>query len=207
MSAYPAELEEHVRLPEGGEIFLRPIRPEDGPLLQELLDHMTPEDRQLRFFAPIRRLSERLVRQLTEVDYETRIALMAFTAEGRALLGVVRLAAEPDRSRAEFAVALRSDWQGHGLGWLLMHRMFVLGARLGVAEVFGYVLRGNERMIEMCREMGFTFEAAPGEAEVVLVRRAVTAAPRSGPLPLRGEREGLAAQPGEGEGQASDKTG
>ena len=172
MSTYPTELEERTRLAEGVEIFLRPIRPEDGPLLQDLLDHMSQEDRRLRFFAPIRRLSEALVRQLTQVDYEKQIALLAFAADTGAILGVVRLSAEPDGNRAEFAVALRSDWHGHGLGWLLMHRMLALAARMGVGEVYGYVLRANETMLEMCREMGFTVETAPGEGEAVLVRHA-----------------------------------
>jgi acetyltransferase len=190
MSAYPAELEERTRLAGGAEIFLRPIRPEDGPLLQDLLDHMSPQDRRLRFFAPIRRLPEALVRQLTEVDYKTRIALLAFAADSGAILGVVRLSAEPDGNRAEFAVALRSDWHGHGLGWLLMHRMLALAARMGVGEVFGYVLRTNETMLDMCREMGFSVEAAPGEGEAVLVRRAVAATPGPDPLPAGAEREG-----------------
>lgn len=176
MSAYPAELEEHARIAGGGEIFLRPLRPEDGPLLQDLLDHMSEEDRRLRFFAPISRLSEELTRQLTRIDYERRIALLAFDAGSRTILGVVRLAAEPDPSRAEFAVAVRSDWQGHGLGSLLMQRMLALAARLGVAEVFGYVLRENEHMLQMCREMGFTVMPAPDDAEIVTVRRAVSSA-------------------------------
>jgi acetyltransferase len=173
MSAYPADLEEHTRLPEGIDIFLRPLRPEDGPLLQDLLDHMSEEDRRLRFFAPVSRLSEGLRRQLTQIDYEHRIALLAFDAGTGALLGVVRLADEPGHGRAEFAVALRSDWKGRGLGWLLMHRMLGLAARFGVTEVFGYVLRNNERMLEMCREMGFAVELVPDDAATVLVRRTV----------------------------------
>lgn len=181
MSDYPAELEEHVRLGEGVTVFLRPIRRDDGPLLQDLLDHMSPQDRRLRFFAPIRRLSKELVRQLTEADYERRIALLAFAGDSGAILGVVRLAAEPDGRRAEFAVALRSDWHGHGLGWLLMQRMLTLAARLRFGEIFGAVLRENETTLAMCREMGFTVEAAPGEAETVMVRRAV--APPDQPPP------------------------
>ncbi|MGH7111056.1 MAG: GNAT family N-acetyltransferase [Stellaceae bacterium] len=186
MADYPAELEEQVRLGEGVTVFLRPIRRGDGPLLQDLFDHMSPEDRRLRFFAPIRHLSEELVRQLTETDYETRIALLAFASDSGAVLGVARLATEPptprdrrsrgdpdDKSRAEFAVALRSDWHGHGLGWLLMQRMLALAARLKFGEVFGIVLRENETMLAMCREMGFTVEAAPDEAEAVIVRRRV----------------------------------
>lgn len=190
MADYPAELEERVSLGEGVTVFLRPIRRGDGPLLQDLLDHMSPEDRRLRFFASIRHLSAELVRQLTETDYETRIALLAFAGDSGAVLGVARLAAEPPTprdlhgplgargdpngtSRAEFAVALRSDWHGHGLGWLLMQRMLALAARLKFREVFGTVLRENETMLAMCREMGFAVEAAPGEAEAVIVRRAV----------------------------------
>jgi acetyltransferase len=156
MSAYPAELEERTTLAGGAEIFLRPLRREDGPLLQDLLSHMSEEDRRLRFFAPLSRLSEGLTRRLTQIDYERRIALLAFDADSGAILGVVRLAAEPDGSRAEFAVAVRSDWQGRGLGSLLMRRMLALAARLGVAEVFGYVLRDNEHMLRMCRRLGFT---------------------------------------------------
>jgi acetyltransferase len=173
MSAYPAELEERVILAGGAAIFLRPLRPEDGPLLQDLLYHMSEEDRRLRFFAPISRLSEGLLRQLTEIDYQRRIALIAFEAGTDTVLGVVRLAAAADASRAEFAVALRSNWKGRGLGWLLMHRMFDLAARLGVAEVFGYVLRDNEHMLAMCRELGFTVAPLPDNTETVVVRRAV----------------------------------
>jgi acetyltransferase len=174
MSTYPAELEENAVLHDGAAIFLRPLRPEDGSLLRDLLEHMSEEDRRLRFFAPLSRLSEGLTRRLTQIDYERRIALLAFAADGGAILGVVRLASEPDRGRTEFAVAVRSDWQGRGLGWLLMHRMLALAARLGIAEVFGYVLRDNEHMLQMCREMGFAVEPAPDDGEIVTVRRAVS---------------------------------
>lgn len=178
MALDPAALQGSGELPDGRRVFWRALRADDGPLLQDLLDHMSEEDRRLRFFAPIRRLPEALVRRLTEVDYERTVALAACDEAGT-LLGVVRLAAEPDKSGAEFAVALRSDWKGRGLGWLLMHRMTAIAAQLGVAEVFGWVLRGNETMLEMSREMGFTIEAVPGDPEVLRVRCRVTAPPRS----------------------------
>jgi acetyltransferase len=174
VSACPAAFEEHAVLADGTRIFLRPLRPEDAPLLQDLLAHMSEEDRRLRFFAPIRELPEGLRRQLTQVDYKERIALLAFNADDGTILGVVRLAGLPQTKRAEFAVALRSDWKGRGLGWLLMQRMLDLAARLGFAEVFGYVLRDNQRMLEMCREMGFIAAPAPGDAESLIVRRAVS---------------------------------
>ena len=91
------------------------------------------------------------------------------TTEG---FSAVRLAGD-DRG-AEFAIALRSDLKGHGLGWLLMHRMLDLAARRGLAEVHGVVLRENTRMVKMCREMGFAIEAQPSDPTAVNVRRVVT---------------------------------
>src|SRR6202023_32680 len=140
-STYPAELEEHVRLADGLEVFLRPIRPEDGELLRDLLANMSPEDRRLRFFIPLRQLSPELVWRLSHVDYQHDIALLALAADSGTILGVARLGG--DDHGAEFAIALRSDLKGHGLGWLLMHRVLDLAARLGLAEVHGVVLREN----------------------------------------------------------------
>jgi acetyltransferase len=172
MSPYPAELEEHVRLADGLEVFLRPIRPEDGELLRDLVANMSPEDRRLRFFIPLRQLSPELVWRLSHVDYQHDIALLALAADSGSILGVVRLAG--DDHGAEFAIALRSDVTGHGLGWLLMHRMLDLAARLAVAEVHGVVLRENTRMVKMCREMGFSLEAEPNDPTAVAARRAIT---------------------------------
>jgi acetyltransferase len=172
MSAYPAELEENVRLADGLEVFLRPIRPDDGELLRNLVANMSPEDRRLRFFIPLRQLSPELVWSLSHVDYQHDIALLALAADSGSILGVVRLAGD-DRG-AEFAIALRRDLKGHGLGWLLMHRMLDLAARLGVAEVHGVVLRENRRMLKMCREMGFAIEPEPADPAATAVRRIVT---------------------------------
>ena len=188
MSAYPAELEEHVRLADGLEVFLRPIRPEDGELLRDLVANMSPEDRRLRFFIPLRQLSPELVWRLSHVDYQHDIALLALAANSGSILGVVRLAAD-DRG-AEFAIALRSDVTGHGLGWLLMHRMLDLAARLGVAEVHGVVLRENTRMVKMCREMGFAIEAEPNDPAAVVASRSVTPGTDPPPSPPAGRGVG-----------------
>jgi acetyltransferase len=175
MSAYPAELEEHVRLADGLRVFLRPIRAEDGELLRDLLANMSPEDRRLRFFITLRQLSPELVWRLSHVDYEHDIALLALADDDGRILGVVRLAG--DDHDAEFAIALRSDIKGHGLGWLLMHRMLDFAARRGLAEVHGVVLRENTRMVKMCREMGFAIEARPSDPTALIVRRVVTPQP------------------------------
>jgi len=170
---YPAGLEEQVVLPDGTAVLLRPIRENDGPLLRDLFANMTPEDRRRRFFAPMRALSETTVWRLSHVDYRHDIALLALIEATGTLLGVVRLASEGDNARAEFAIALRSDFKGHGLGWVLMERMIRIAAWLGLAELHGYVLRDNEPMLRIAREFGFAIDPDGGDAETVTVRRPI----------------------------------
>jgi acetyltransferase len=96
---------------------------------------------------------------------------MAFVCEsavmGVGLLGVVRIAADPDRAKAEYAIALRSDLKGIGLGRRLMVRILDYAKARGVGEVFGEVLRENLAMTELCRGLGFRLAASPEAPELV----------------------------------------
>jgi acetyltransferase len=85
---------------------------------------------------------------------------------GIGLLGVVRLAADPDRARAEFAVALRSELKGIGLGRRLMVRILDYAKARGIGEVYGEVMRENRNMIELCRALGFKLAASPEAPEL-----------------------------------------
>ena len=103
---------------DGTPILLRPIRPEDEAVLQDLFAHMSRNDVRLRFFAPMRKLSHALAARLSHLDYGREMALVA--QHGGMTLCVARYSADPDRRSAEFAVAVRSDWHGRGVGQLLM---------------------------------------------------------------------------------------
>jgi acetyltransferase len=91
------------------------------------------------------------------------------------VLGVVHFFADPDNRRAEYAIAVRSDWQGRGVGYLLMNRLIDIARRRGIGELIGEVLRENEAMLHMCREFGFTVAAAPGDPALVTVTKALAA--------------------------------
>ncbi len=80
--------------------------------------------------------------------------------------------------------------KGHGLGWLLMHRMLDLAAQRGFAEVHGAVLRENTRMVKMCREMGFAIDAEPNDPTAVVARRVVTPPADPSPSPSAGKGMG-----------------
>ena len=132
-SSYPAWLETTERLRDGTEIHLRPLRAEDETLLEDLAAHMSREDLRLRFFAAVRGLSHAVAARLSHIDYDRAMALLA-EKDGVAL-GVARFFAEEDRRRAEYAIAVRSDWKGHGLGYLLSFAQSTYNAALMFALI------------------------------------------------------------------------
>jgi acetyltransferase len=177
ISPYPREFETRARLRDGTDLLLRPIRPEDEPLLQDIAHHMDPEDLRLRFFVPTRGLSHFLAARLSQIDYDREMALVALHGDPLTAVGVVRFSADPDNSRAEYAVTVRSDWKGRGLGWLLMTSLIDVARRRGIGELIGDVLRENDAMIKLCRALGFAVKAHPQDAELVRVVKLLAGAP------------------------------
>ncbi len=165
---YPSDLVETILVDGVGPAILRPIRPEDAPLIESLVDRMDDEDRRMRFFAPVKQLSHAQLARLTQIDYDREMAFVCESALlGVGLLGVVRIAADPDRARAEYAIALRSDLKGIGLGRRLMIRILDYAKARGVGEVFGEIMRENHKMIDLCRSLGFRIAASPEAPELV----------------------------------------
>jgi acetyltransferase len=138
-------------------------------MLQDLVHHMTPEDVRLRFFTPLKELTHALAARLTQLDYDREMALVAEPPDGGYFHGVVRITADPENREAEYAIALRSDMKGRGLGFLLMQRILAIARARRIREVFGHVLRENEAMLHVCRDLGFALEPLPDEPDVVRV--------------------------------------
>ncbi len=166
IAPYPEALESNEKLRDGTGVDLRPIRPEDEPLLHDLVAHLSPQDLRLRFFTPIRSLDRRLAARLSQIDYDREMALVAL--HDGAALGIARFFADPDKLKAEYAVAVRTDWHGRGVGYLLMLRLVEVARQWGVGELVGDVLRDNEPMLAMCRELGFAI--APDLEDTSLMR-------------------------------------
>jgi acetyltransferase len=177
---YPSELEETVDRPGGERLLLRPIRPEDEPRLVEAFAALSPATVRMRFFSGMRELRHGLAARLTQIDYDREMALVLTTpgpAGRQPILGVVRLAADPDGERAEYAIVVVDALAGRGLGRLLMERMLAYARRRGVGEVFGWVLAENERMLALCRRLGFAVKRAPDRGDVLRVSLSLRPAP------------------------------
>ena len=126
---------------------------------------MTTDDRRLRFFGAGPNLSHGFLARLTQIDYAREMAFVAIGKGTNALLGVVRVIADPDYTRGEYAILVRSDLKGRGLGWQLMQHLIAYAKAEQLQELHGAVLAGNTTMLQMCRQLGFAIEAEPGDSD------------------------------------------
>ncbi|MBV9554655.1 MAG: GNAT family N-acetyltransferase [Alphaproteobacteria bacterium] len=169
MAPYPEHLATLETTRDGMPIALRPVRPDDEPRLQDLFAHMSGEDVRRRFFVSMRELNHAFAARLARLDYDREMALLA--EHDGLTLGVGRYAAEADRHSGEFALAVRSDWKGHGVGYVLLRRLIEIAREAGLGELVGAVIAENAPMLAMCRDFGFTRERDAGDASVVRVRK------------------------------------
>ncbi len=170
---YPAALEHEVEINGGRKLIVRPIRPEDEPHLVEMVARSSPEDIRLRFLGSLKEFPHLLAARLSQIDYDREMALIAVpsrASEDRGeILGVARTVANPEGDRAEFAVMVRSDLKGLGLGFQLMKDILSHARNRGIKTVYGDVLAENTTMLHMAAELGFTRSAEAGDVVQVSI--------------------------------------
>jgi acetyltransferase len=166
---YPKQWERRLTLPDGAKLLVRPVRPEDEALYPPFFAAVTPEDLRLRFFAPVKEFSHAFIARFTQIDYARAMAFIAIDEQNGAMLGVVRIHADSNFETAEYAILIRSDLKGHGLGWLLMELIVEYARAEGLRSIRGQVLRENVTMLDMCRKLGFTVSADPHDPSLIVV--------------------------------------
>lgn len=155
---YPNELEQRATLKSGETILLRPLKPEDEIRLQLFDQQQTKEDRYKRYFGEMPQFSHEQMVRLTQLDYDREMAFIALredAPDATAILGVVRMQQEPDNSSGEFAMAIRSDHKGQGLGTLLLGSMIEYARGRGLAALKGMTMIENSGMAHLARKLGF----------------------------------------------------
>jgi acetyltransferase len=158
---YPSQWERRMVLGDGWRIFVRPVKPNDDVLIRELLAHVSKEDLRLRFFDSIREFSHAFIARLTELDYARAMAFVAIDEASNETLGVVRLHCDTIHETGEYAILLRSNLKGRGLGWSLMQLIIEYARSEGLKRIFGQILQENTVMLKMCRELGFEIKTDP----------------------------------------------
>jgi acetyltransferase len=152
---YPAEWQRCITLPDGHRFDVRPVLPQDEPLFVEFLKRVTPTDLRMRFFAVLKDFNHAMIARFTQLDYARAIAFVALDHDTGELMGVVRLHSDANFESGEYAILVRSDLKGRGLGWQLMQLIVEYARSEGLQRIEGQVLRENTTMLDMCRELGF----------------------------------------------------
>jgi len=173
---YPKELEETIELGDGRNLLIRPILPEDEPSLTETFGKLTPEEVRLRFFVQKKTLSHMAAARFTQLDFDREMALV-LTDPGVAgeteIYGVVHITADPDNEEAEYAIVIRGEMTGMGLGIVLMRRIIDYAQGRGIKLIHGDVLRENSTMLRLCEVLGFTSKVDQDDPSVVRVTLAL----------------------------------
>ena len=154
---YPKELEQRVDW-DGRKLLIRPIRPEDEATLGDLLNSLDPADARMRFFGTMRNLPRSQLARFTQIDYDREMALVAIErgSDGaERSLGEVRTVVDSANAVADFAVVVRSEMKGKGLGRLLLQSMIDYSRSRGTRELRGETLAGNSRMQHLAQDLGF----------------------------------------------------
>lgn len=157
---YPKEYEKAIRLKNGKLVLLRPIRPEDEPMQEEMFKTFSTETKRFRFFGPLKEASHEMLSRYTQVDYDREIAIIAeLEEEGvKRMAGVVRLIADPYNDTAEYAIVLGDPWQGQGLGTIMTQFILDIARERGIKKIFAYLLEDNDGMYRLFQKFDFTVQ-------------------------------------------------
>ncbi|REG84980.1 GNAT family N-acetyltransferase [Marinomonas pollencensis] len=167
---YPRHWVSHVTLRDGSQTTVRPVRPEDSPLIADFVRGMSKETRYLRFISNIEELTPRMLSTMSHIDYDREMAFMAVhNVDGKdRLIGTSRYIDNFDDQSCEFAVVLDDDFQGLGLASYLMKQLFLAAADKGIRVMQGIVLAENKRMITFCKHLGFGIQRDPDDISQVI---------------------------------------
>ena len=159
---YPIQYATPWKLKNKAPLFIRPIKPEDEPLMVKFHETLSEESVYNRYFSALK-LSQRVAHErMTRIcfnDYDREIALVAELkvpkGEEKKILGVGRLSKQHGRNEAEFAVLISDEWQRQGLGSELLRRMIEIGRNEKLTSLSGVILADNHAMQHICRKVGF----------------------------------------------------
>jgi acetyltransferase len=146
-----------MQLPDGTDIIIRPIRPEDAEMEQEFVRNLSKESRYMRFMQALRERTPDMLVRLTQINYDREIAFLALTRQdGKEVeMGVTRYAINPDKSSCEFALVIADAFQNRGLGGVMMQVLIDTARAKGLRTIEGEVLAHNTGMLKLMQRLGF----------------------------------------------------
>jgi acetyltransferase len=169
------------RLGDGREARIRPVECGDGPAVQAFVERLSAATSRRRFFRPVKALTPSALARVVEVDYSRSMSVVA-EAEGR-IVGLAEYVASPGERSADVAVVIADEWQGGGLGRILLGALLAHAANQGLARLRGEALADNAPILALTHRFGFSARPHPEEEDLVTLDREL-----GGPWPSDGAR-------------------
>ncbi|HSM38302.1 MAG TPA: GNAT family N-acetyltransferase, partial [Candidatus Limnocylindrales bacterium] len=160
---YPRQYVGEWTADDGSALTIRPIRPEDEPLMVRFHGTLSEETVYARYFGYLklsqRTAHERLTR-ICFIDYDREMALVAEAPDPESgepsIVAVGRLSKAHGRNEAEFAILVADRWQGQGLGGELLRRLVEVGRAESLDLIYAEMLGSNTGMRRASEAAGFT---------------------------------------------------
>jgi acetyltransferase len=169
---YPELFAGRATLRDGVEVMVRPIRAEDEPAVVDFHHRLSEQSVYSRFFSTIplaERASHHRLARICFADYDREISLIVMAADQpEVILAALRLTRRHASQAADFGLLVIDEWQGRGLGKLLVSELVRVARAEGIGRVHGTVLADNRRMLEICRKNGFVIDPQGDDCEVKL---------------------------------------
>lgn len=170
ISKYPTQYIKEIKLNDGTEVLLRPIKPEDEGMWQDMFNTFSDEAVRFRFFRRIKDTPHKMRTRYCNIDYDREIGIVAEVKENgkKRILGVSRIIKQPGQNdEAEFALIVSDEWQRKGLGSDFVDFTIDIARDKEISKLTGIVLKDNIPMITLCKEKMFKIESGdPGEYKI-----------------------------------------
>jgi len=172
IAPYPIRLVVNWKFKDGTDVVLRPIKPEDEPLVREFISSLPEETLRTRFFTSLTGITHEWLILMCDTDYDRHLAFVAeITENGRKrIISVGSLHVDPEKNSGEFALLVHDDFQRKGLASKLMQLIIEHGREKGLGEIEGQILSDNEKMLGLSKRLGFTKKWQQGSTVIVSLR-------------------------------------
>jgi acetyltransferase len=172
---YPTGLVSTVQMPDGTNVVIRPIRPEDAGIEQSFVQRLSPQSKYFRFMQAVNELTPEMLARFTQLDYHRELALIAVVEQaGKEIeIGVARYAANPDGQSCEFALVVADEWHHMGIGSGLMKVLMAAAKARGLLLMSGEILAENGAMLELVRALDFALHPHAVDPGIVVAEKSL----------------------------------
>jgi len=155
---YPEELKKYVVLKDGSKVLLRPIKPSDATMKQDLFYSLSKETVTRRYLGSLKAMPLKRIWPYVIVDYDKEMVIVGTVQDdgNESLIAIGSYSRVPNTNLAEVALVVRDDWQNKGLGTLLFNYLCEIAKKRGLDGFTAWVLADNSRMMHIFKKSGYS---------------------------------------------------